>query len=165
MAPSRCGVGGGKKSSDETVEQNSSTGNRTLPTAMSVRNFVQSPRVLGFAGNLGRATKSPSFQAWDEGESSESLDSHVIVVYGCCTGGKACAPATVPTCKERRWGVQAGQPIIIINHNKIFIINTIYIENGWIVLCLSSYSYTMCTKESVVQRGSQIWMSATISTF
>ena len=47
MAPSQRGVGGGKKGSDEAVEQNSSTGNRTLPTAMSVWNLGQSPRVLG----------------------------------------------------------------------------------------------------------------------
>ncbi len=47
MALSQRGVGGGKKGNDKAVEQNSTTGNRTLPTAISVWNLGQSPRVLG----------------------------------------------------------------------------------------------------------------------
>jgi hypothetical protein len=89
MAPSRREVGGGKKGSDEAVKQNSSTGDRTLPTAMSVRNLGQLPPCFGVAGNLGRAAELHSFQAWDKGESSESLDCQIIVVCGCCTGEKA----------------------------------------------------------------------------
>ncbi len=112
MAPSRRGVGGGKKGNDKALKQNNATSNRTLPTAMSVRNLGRSPRVLGSQAILDGGAESPSFQAWDKGESSESLDSHVIVVYGCCTGGKACVPATFPTRKEGRWGVRAGLRIL-----------------------------------------------------
>ncbi len=54
MALSQHGVGGGKKESDEAVKQNSATGNRTLPTAMSVRNPGQSPRVLGLQAIVDR---------------------------------------------------------------------------------------------------------------
>jgi hypothetical protein len=95
MAPSRRGVGDGKKDCDEAFEQNSTTGNRTLPTAMSVWNLGQSPCVLRSQAILDGGAELPSFQAWDKGESSESLDGHVIAVYGCCTGGKVCVPATV----------------------------------------------------------------------
>ena len=61
MALSWRRVGGGKMGSDEAVKQNSSTGNRTLPTAMSVRNLGQSPRVLGLQAILdGRRNRLPS---------------------------------------------------------------------------------------------------------
>ena len=50
--------------------------------------------------------------------------------------------------------IAVGKRIILIDCNKIFIINTIHIDDGWIVLRLSSISYIMCMKESVVQRGS-----------
>ena len=61
--------------------------------------------------------------------------------------------------------ITVAKCIILINHNRIFIIYTIHIDDGQIVLCLSYYSYTMCTKESVVWRGSQIWTGAMISAF
>jgi hypothetical protein len=61
MAPSQRGIGGGKKGSNNSVEQNSSTGNWTLPTAISVWNFGQSPRVLGLQASLvGRWNCLPS---------------------------------------------------------------------------------------------------------
>ena len=47
MSSSRRGVGGHGKGSYEVVEENGAAGNRTLPTAMSVRNLGQSPRVMG----------------------------------------------------------------------------------------------------------------------
>ena len=47
MSSSQRGVGGHGKGSYEVVEENGATGNRTLPTAMSVRNLGQSPRVMG----------------------------------------------------------------------------------------------------------------------
>ena len=47
MSSSRQGVGGRGKGSFEVVEENGAAGNRTLPTAMSVRNLGQSPHVLG----------------------------------------------------------------------------------------------------------------------
>jgi hypothetical protein len=61
MAPSRRGVGGGKKGRNKAVEQNTSTGNRTLPMAMSVRNLGQSPCVLGLQAILdGWRNRLPS---------------------------------------------------------------------------------------------------------
>jgi hypothetical protein len=61
MAPSRHGVDGGKKGSDKAVKQSSSTGNRTLSTAMSVRNLVQLSRALGSKAILdGRRSRLPS---------------------------------------------------------------------------------------------------------
>ena len=47
ISSSRRGVGGRGKGSFEVVKENGAVGNRTLPTAMSVRNLGQSPRVLG----------------------------------------------------------------------------------------------------------------------
>ena len=58
-----------------------------------------------------------------------------------------------------------GKRIIIIDHNKVFIINTIHIDDGRIVLRLSSYCFTMCTKESVIQRESQICTGVMIRSF
>ena len=61
MAPSRRGVGGGKKGNDKALEQNSATSNRTLPTATSVRNLGRSPRVLGSQAILdGGRNRLPS---------------------------------------------------------------------------------------------------------
>ena len=47
MSSSRRGVGGREKGSFEVVEDNGAARNRTLPTAGSVRNLGQSPRVWG----------------------------------------------------------------------------------------------------------------------
>ena len=47
MSPSQRRVGGRKKGGHKAAKQKGATGNRTLPTATSVRNLGQSPRVLG----------------------------------------------------------------------------------------------------------------------
>ena len=73
MAPSRRWVGGGKKGRNKAVEQNTSTGNRTLPMAMSVRNLGQSPCVLGLQAILdGRRNHLPSRRGTRESLSSPS---------------------------------------------------------------------------------------------
>ena len=62
MAANSRGVGGCKKGGRKTVEQNGrAAGNRTFPSAMSVRNLGQSPHVLGLQAILnGGLNRLPS---------------------------------------------------------------------------------------------------------
>jgi hypothetical protein len=58
---------------------------------------------------------------------------------------------TLPTARMSFWNVGQSPRVCI--------------DDGRIVLRLSSYSCTMCTKESANRRGSQIWTGAMISVF
>ena len=58
---------------------------------------------------------------------------------------------TLPTARMSFWNVGQSPRVCI--------------DDGRIVLRLSSYSCTMCTKESANRRGSQIWTGAMISIF